>query len=127
MTLPGDRKQIARHVRNKTQRKELVDRFEDPTGDFHLAHLVDTWRNALMCRVRTRCISTSRWPAGRAGSSLRGPGFSMSPFRGRPKAADPGHPTAARMGLFRVTTEVFLETRSVSCEIAIFLSCCVMT
>ena len=40
---PDDPEHVARHVRNKAQRKALADRFKDPADDFRLAIVVDMW------------------------------------------------------------------------------------
>ena len=40
---PDDEPYIARHVRNKAQRKALADRFKKPESDFRLAIVVDMW------------------------------------------------------------------------------------
>ncbi len=40
---PGDPEHMARHVRSKTQRKALADRFKDPADEFRLAIVVDMW------------------------------------------------------------------------------------
>jgi type I restriction enzyme R subunit len=40
---PEDEAHIARHVRSKTERKALADRFKDPADDFRVAIVVDMW------------------------------------------------------------------------------------
>lgn len=40
---PDDPEHMARHVRSKTQRKSLADRFKNPINDFRLAIVVDMW------------------------------------------------------------------------------------
>lgn len=40
---PDDPEHMARHVRSKSRRKSLADRFKDPTDDFRLAIVVDMW------------------------------------------------------------------------------------
>jgi type I restriction enzyme R subunit len=40
---PDDLEHVARHVRSKSQRKILADRFKDPADDFRVAIVVDMW------------------------------------------------------------------------------------
>lgn len=40
---PDDPPHIEKHVRSKTQRKALADRFKDPADDFRVAIVVDMW------------------------------------------------------------------------------------
>jgi type I restriction enzyme R subunit len=40
---PDDPEHMGRHVRSKSQRKALADRFKDPADDFRLAIVVDMW------------------------------------------------------------------------------------
>lgn len=46
---PYDPEHIARHVRTKPQRKELAERFKDPSSDFRLAIVCDMWLTGFDC------------------------------------------------------------------------------